>query len=167
MSTPAYQHAAPRQKRTGWLILVMVLSLALAAAICYTLVQKNKLDDTRADLSKTSADLNETKGSLKATKTQVGDALGDVEYYKAQVSDRDDQLADCALVVEVADHQQMMAYLAMQASSDATNAAYGAAMSKFDRIEVHIDGVQDILDAGGYDDTGDLYEACDPESSVL
>jgi septal ring factor EnvC (AmiA/AmiB activator) len=166
MSTPAYQHAAPRQKRTGWLILVMVLSLALAAVACYLLIQQNKLAETSADLKHTSADLTETKASLKATKTQVGDALGDVEHYKAQVTGKDEQLAACALVVEVADHEQSMAMLAMQASSDSSNSYYGAALTKLNRIEDHLDDVQYILDSGGYADTGDLYEDCDPETMV-
>ena len=166
MSTPAYQHAAPRQRRSIWPILVVVLALTLAAACFYLLGQNNKLAESRADLKSTSADLTETKASLKATKTQVGDALGDVEYYKAQVTDKEAQIAACALVVEVADHEQEMAMLAMQASSDSTNAYYGAALTKLNRIEDHLDDVQYILDDNGYADTGDLYEDCDPETLV-
>ena len=58
-----------------------------------------------------------------------------------------------------------MAFLAMQASSDQSDYAYGAALTKLNKIEVHLDSVQDILDDNGYDDTGELFEACDPNTS--
>jgi hypothetical protein len=173
MSMPSYMPAAqPKKSRISSVITVVLVAMLITAGLALFLQYRqttqavDSRDAYKVALKHTNATLTQSNEDLRATKTQVTGALNEVEHYKSISADKDEQLDACALVVVVADHEQHMALLAMQASSDYTDSYYGAALAKYNRIEDHMNGVQSILDSGGYSDTTDLFNDCDPASLV-
>jgi hypothetical protein len=173
MSMPSYMPATqPKQSRTSSVIVIILVAMLITAGLALFLQYRkttqavDSRDAYKSALKHTNADLTQSTEDLRATKTQVTGALNEVEHYKSLSADKDTQLDACALVVKVADHEQHMALLAMQADRDSTNSYYGAALAKYNLIEDHLHGVQSILDSGGYNDTSELYDDCDPASLV-
>jgi hypothetical protein len=149
---------APQSRRVTITIIVMVLALA---GLTLALLMQYRATQDAAN----SRDVYQA--TLADTKAQVTDALGEVEHYKNLVNDQNNQLASCAAVVEVSDHEFEQVMLALRLGTDYLDDKYIAASAKLDEIGDHTEAIGDIVSGAGHDDLDALWDECSPEHSPL
>ena len=143
-------------------ILIGFLALALLVAGWLAFSQHGKAVDARAEATSLAADLKGTEKDLAETEETLDGVEADLSSAEATVSQQDDQLAVCALVTEVSDHNYEQVMIALRAGQDALSGDYYGVSDKMDKVGVHNDAIDGILADSGYKYVTDLWAACAP-----
>jgi len=163
-AAPAPTPHKPVNKLLVALIAVSVLAVILAIT---TILQRDQAVDARASLAEIRSELQDAEAELSDAEAELSDAEAELSDAEATVEKQEDQLAACADVVDVSDHQYEQLQLLADAVSQSLDMNFTTVAAKLKVAKPHADKVNEIIQISGFSDWGSFFAACSPEHKLL